>query len=142
MSSACAAVVSLEAVSKTYAIGQESIAVHALREVSLDLSRGESVAIMGASGSGKSTALNIIGTLEVPRVFRDGHPGAIYLHQGAQWEVAELDQNLKRVRVREVEADYYTEPRGDDNVEILEVLKRVDLGMSSGALAGSGPASR
>jgi len=34
-----------------------------------------------------------IGTLEVPRVFRDGHQGAIYLHQGAQWEVTELDQN-------------------------------------------------
>jgi DEAD/DEAH box helicase domain-containing protein len=75
-----------------------------------------------ASGS------RVIGTLEVPRVFRDGHPGAIYLHQGAQWEVTELDQGFKRVRVREVEVDYYTEARGDDNIEILEVLKRVDLG--------------
>jgi DEAD/DEAH box helicase domain-containing protein len=70
----------------------------------------------------------LIGTLEVPRVYRDGHPGAIYLHQGGQYEVTELDQNFKRVRVREVEADYYTEPRGDDQIEILEVLKRVDLG--------------
>ena len=60
------AVVSLEAVSKTYSMGQEAIEVQALREVSLDLVAGESVAIMGASGSGKSTALNIIGTLDRP----------------------------------------------------------------------------
>jgi putative ABC transport system ATP-binding protein len=71
------AVVSLEAVSKTYAMGDEAIEVHALREVSLDLIAGESVAIMGASGSGKSTALNIIGTLDRPtsgRYLLDGEP--------------------------------------------------------------------
>ena len=77
---------------------------------------------------GSAAKPRLIGTLEVPRVYRDGHPGAIYLHQGGQYEVVELDQNLKRVRVREMEADYYTEPRGDDQVEILEVLKRLDLG--------------
>jgi DEAD/DEAH box helicase domain-containing protein len=88
-------------------------------------STGETYLIEARQGS---SGPKVIGTLEVPRVFRDGHQGAIYLHQGAQWEVTELDQVQKRVRVREVEADYYTEPRGDDNVEILEVLKRVDLG--------------
>ena len=39
----------------------EAIDVHALREVSLELLAGGSVAIMGASGSGKSTTLNILG---------------------------------------------------------------------------------
>jgi putative ABC transport system ATP-binding protein len=51
--------------------------VHAMRAVSLDLWRGESVAIMGASGSGKSTTLNVIGTLDRPtsgRYFLDGEP--------------------------------------------------------------------
>jgi putative ABC transport system ATP-binding protein len=60
-----ASVVRLVEVEKTYALGEE-IEVRALRAVSLDLERGEMVAIMGASGSGKSTTLNVIGTLDRP----------------------------------------------------------------------------
>ena len=78
------------------------------------------------SGEGKSAVT--LGTLEVPRVYRDGHPGAIYLHQGAQWEVLDLDLGRKRVVVKEVEADHYTEPRGRDDIEIMEVEKRLNLG--------------
>ncbi len=63
-------VVAFEGVSKTYSMGQEAIEVHALLEVSLALRAGQSVAIMGASGSGKSTALNIIGTLDRPTAGR------------------------------------------------------------------------
>ena len=49
---------------KTYVIGDES--VHALDGVSLTIDSGEFVAIMGASGSGKSTMLNILGCLDTP----------------------------------------------------------------------------
>ena len=49
---------------KTYVIGDES--VHALDGVSLTIDLGEFVAIMGASGSGKSTMLNILGCLDTP----------------------------------------------------------------------------
>ena len=49
---------------KTYEIGDEP--VHALDGVSLTIDKGEFVAIMGASGSGKSTMLNILGCLDTP----------------------------------------------------------------------------
>ena len=49
---------------KIYAQGEEP--VHALDGVSIDIDEGEFVAIMGSSGSGKSTMLNILGCLDVP----------------------------------------------------------------------------
>ena len=49
---------------KVYAIGDEP--VHALDGISLSVDEGEFVAMMGSSGSGKSTMLNILGCLDVP----------------------------------------------------------------------------
>lgn len=51
-------------ISKTYGAGPR--ATHALREVDLDLARGEFVVLYGASGSGKSTLLNLISGLDRP----------------------------------------------------------------------------
>jgi putative ABC transport system ATP-binding protein len=50
--------------SKVYRVGE--VEVHALRDVDLDLRRGEFVVMLGPSGSGKSTLLNILGGLDVP----------------------------------------------------------------------------
>ena len=57
-------VASLEKISKSY--GKDDLTVKALDSINLEIYKGDYLAVMGASGSGKSTAMNIIGCLDRP----------------------------------------------------------------------------
>jgi putative ABC transport system ATP-binding protein len=82
----------LQNISRRYQMGSETI--HALRDVSLEIARGEYVAIMGPSGSGKSTLMNLLGCLDTPTSGR-------YELNGTN--VSEMDDNeLAEIRNREI----------------------------------------
>ena len=54
----------LQHIQRDYVMGDQTL--HALQDISLDITEGEYISIMGASGSGKSTLLNVIGLLDRP----------------------------------------------------------------------------
>ena len=85
-------VIELKEVWKIYKLGE--VDVEALRGLSLTVTPGEFLALLGASGSGKSTALNLIGSLDLPtrgHVFLDGQ------------DIAHLDEStLARIRGKKI----------------------------------------
>jgi putative ABC transport system ATP-binding protein len=86
--SAEAPLAELRGVTRVY--GEGEAAVHALRGIDLRIDAGEALAVIGASGSGKSTCMNILGCLDTPS-------SGSYRFQGV--EVGALDRD-QRARLR------------------------------------------
>ncbi len=106
-------------------VGGESPA----RKLSLRSASSETVLIADEEGE-------LIGTAEASRAPSELHPGATYLHRGMAYEVEELDLAAHRVLARRVPNRFYTRPRIETDVEILEEVVKRDL--ANGATLGWG----
>jgi putative ABC transport system ATP-binding protein len=105
----------LKDVHKVYPMGESN--VHALAEINISFQQGSFWAIMGASGSGKSTMLNILGCLDRPSAGR-------YLIEGR--DVGSLnDDELSRLRLRRIGFIF----QNFNLIPQLTVLENVELPM-------------
>ncbi|BDE07029.1 macrolide ABC transporter ATP-binding protein [Vulcanimicrobium alpinum] len=124
--------VAVRDVTKTYGSGDEE--VHALTGVSLDVRRGEMVALVGPSGCGKSTLLNVIGCVDLPT-------GGTVAIDGTATGALDDDAltRLRRDRVGTVFQFFNLLPalRVADNVALPLVLQRVPRGEIDGRVAAA-----
>ena len=114
-------IVSLEHIFKTYYAGGNPVPV--LKDVNLSVGRGEFLGILGTSGSGKSTMLNILGMLDVPT-------SGIYQLEEVQVDLL-TDSELATIRNRKIGFIFqgfnlFPHLTIEQNVEIPMLYGRVD----------------
>ena len=90
------------------------------RNISLRSASSETVLIADSEGE-------LIGTAEATRAPSELHPGATSLHRGIAYEVESLDLRSHRAVARRVPNRYYTRPRVETDVEVLEEIEKRDL---------------
>ena len=88
----------------------------------ISLRSASSKTVMIADGDGQ-----LIGTAEAGRAPSELHPGATYLHRGNAYEIEELDFAASRAVARRVPNRYYTKPRVETDVEVLEEIESREL---------------
>src|SRR5205807_3410030 len=102
------AMIRAEDIHKYYELGETR--VHALRGASVEVQRGEFVAVMGASGSGKSTFMNILGCLDRPSSGR-------YLLEGV--DVSQHDKRALAM-IRNQKIGFVKRPRSEEHTSELK----------------------
>jgi len=70
----------------------------------------------------------LVGTVESARAFSTVHPGAVYMHLGASYEVDELDLHDRTALVKPFYGDYYTQPKTETDTFIEEIREQRFLG--------------
>jgi putative ABC transport system ATP-binding protein len=111
----------LDSIDRVFQVGDE--AVHALRNVHLEVKQGEYIAVMGPSGSGKSTLLNIIGLLDRP------DKGVYRLDDVTTTDLSDDQQaTVRRHKIGFVFQFFHLVPRltAAENVELPLVLAGVE----------------
>ncbi len=91
-------------------------------EISLRSASLDSVAVV------ERTSGELLGSVEAERAFTTVHPGAIYLHLGRSYEVAELDLDQRRAIVDAFDGDWYTQPKKETMVYVEAVGARRAIG--------------
>ena len=89
-------------------------------QIDIRASGGAGYTIVGPEGA--------IGTLDEERAFRDGHEGAVYLHQGDTFVVQSMDIERREIRVVPQLVDYYTQPRTEKILEVIDSEARDRIG--------------
>lgn len=70
----------------------------------------------------------LVGTVDEPRAFHQIHPGAVYLHQGENFEVVSLDLESHVALVVAARGNYYTQAREISDIRVLDVSDKKTVG--------------
>jgi DEAD/DEAH box helicase domain-containing protein len=93
------------------------------QDISLRSASPETVLLQARDGDEWTT----IGQVDQASAFWMVHPGAVYLHEGRVYLVEELDLAQHTARLRAAEVDYYTQPRMETTVQLLDKLDEVEV---------------
>jgi DEAD/DEAH box helicase domain-containing protein len=91
-----------------------------------------SVDIRSASGHQFAIVIQetgeLLGTADESRAYYHVHPGAVYLHQGEQFEVTELDLVQRVAVVTRADPDFYTQSRDTTDIDVVEADEQTQIG--------------